>query len=91
MEPKKIKKLVIHKETISALNDFEQSRHKGGGTDSGIITCLNYTYTVPFYQYTWEKWTCIFCDTVGEFCFPTRLYHDCPLPTPSGWVSICVC
>ena len=43
MEPKKIKKLVITKETISVLNDYEQSKHKGGGVDTGYAMCLNYT------------------------------------------------
>ena len=30
MEPKKIKKLTIKKETISVLNDYEMSKQKGG-------------------------------------------------------------
>ena len=31
MEPKKLRKLVLKKETISVLNDYSQSKIKGGG------------------------------------------------------------
>ena len=42
METKKIKKLVIKKETISALNDYQLSKHKGGREEeSGLSPCYS--------------------------------------------------
>lgn len=42
MEPKKIKKLVLNKETITSLSDSEKSNLKGGADDSVMILSLAY-------------------------------------------------
>jgi len=42
MEPKKIKKLTLHKETIANLSDTEMKRQKGGWDNMSIfaLTCV---------------------------------------------------
>jgi hypothetical protein len=40
MEPKKLKKLVINKETISSLNNDQLSKHKGGTLHSVMDLCI---------------------------------------------------
>ena len=91
MEPKKIKKLVINKETISSLNDYALSTHKGGA-ESGYVICGDYTKNTCPMQ-TWEDscWNATHC---GDICiiFPYT-QSLCPTQTPftpSGDVSCCV-
>ena len=88
MEPKKIKKLVIKKETISALTDYSQSKLKGGA-ESGYSGCLNYTKDgCP--KLSWEDscWNLSKC--AGQICF-TAGANPCATdaPTPSGQYSCC--
>ena len=79
MEPKKIKKLVIKKETISVLNDYEQSMQKGGRASWEVEgTCWDWC--------TYSKYFCsLFC-TDQQSCNLT----DC-IPTPSGFETYCPC
>ena len=81
MEPKKIKKLVIKKETISALNDYEQSKQKGGA-ETGYAMCNDYTNWCPLQTY--ENASCLF-PTQCEGCIPvTQVTAPPGCPTPSG-------
>ena len=75
MESKKIKKLVLKKETISVLNDNEQLKHRGGG-DTGYLPCLDYTggCAIERNTYAYEN-TCMLCS--GK-CLEIKK------PTPSG-------
>ena len=55
MESKKIKKLVLNKETVSLLNDYQLSKHKGGREEeTGLSPCY------PSYDGN--------CETAGGTC-----------------------
>lgn len=90
MEPKKVKKLVISKETISVLNDYEKSKYKGG---SDYMICPDYSNGCIPETHVWEK-TCLACSVVcsgDPICDIPWTSKDIPCPTPSGYYTFCPC
>ena len=65
METKQFKKLVINKETISALNDYALLQHKGGRSD--FITCVTYNDCPQYSETCLWKTECI-TDTLWPKC-----------------------
>ena len=86
MEPKKIKKLVLKKEVVSVLNDYAQSKQKGGA-NTGYAFCTDYTDACP--KTTWEEWSCGAISACGPCLTPECIPFTHGCPTPSGYYSFC--
>ena len=65
MEPKKLNKLTIKKETISLLNDYELSKHKGGTTGFPYGCVSNYCIPCGTYDCTPTGMTTCPCTSQG--------------------------